>query len=266
MNAQRPIVAVVGAGGSIGGAVAAMMSPRHRLALLGLDTDALAAVARDLPDDTLVLPVDASSTAQMERAFATIAERGELAALAVAVGTTTGGSLHEIDAHEWEAVITSNLTTVFQSLRVGIRHMMRGGGGSICVIGSVHADTPQPGFPAYAAAKAGVAALVAQAAAEYGQHGIRVNLVTPGWTLAPHTVGRLEAGDERRLLDSTPLRALVEPVDIAESVVWLLSDAARRITGADMVVDGGARLLSGGAVLRSASRSRLGLSGSTGDV
>lgn len=259
MDQARPIVAIVGAGGAIGGAIADRLADRYRLALLGRDPDRLGLQAGRHPADTLVLPVDAASGAAVDEAFARIDDEGGVAALVIAVGTTSGGSLHELTGAEWREVVESNLTTVFETLRAGVCSMLEHGGGSIVVIGSVHAADPQPGFPAYAAAKAGVAALAKQAAAEYGHRGIRINVVTPGWTRAPHTSGRLDEVDEGLLLDSTPLRELVEPTDIAEAVAWLLGDQSRRISGADLVVDGGSHLFGASTVLRSQYRRRIGL-------
>lgn len=258
VGAERPIAAVVGASGAIGGTIAARLAGDHRVALLGRDPDRLLENAALCGDDALVLPVDAANAAEVDAAFAQLDRAGGVSVLVIAVGTTAGGSLHEVDDAGWSSVIDSNLTTVYQSLRAGIRAMLARGG-AVCVIGSVHAAAPQPGFPAYAAAKAGVAALARQAAAEYGHRGIRVNLVTPGWTRAPHTSERLAESDSRHLLDATPLRDLVEPVDVAEAVAWLVSDAAKRISGADIIVDGGASLLGGATTLRSVYREPLGL-------
>ncbi|MFE5309590.1 SDR family NAD(P)-dependent oxidoreductase [Isoptericola sp. NPDC056605] len=261
MSTVQGVTAVVGAGGAIGAAIAARLAGEGTVALLDRDAARLADVAASLPERPLVLPVDARDGGAVDAAFAEISRAGGLARLAVAVGTTSGGSIHELDEASWDTILGSNLTTVFHSLRAGVG-TLRHTGGPVCVIGSVHAADPQPGYPAYAAAKAAVAALVRQVAAEYGHVGVRANLVTPGWTRAPHTVGRLEPQDEAALLDTTPLRELVEPSDLAEAVAWLMSGAASRVTGAEIVVDGGASLLGGATVLRQGYRQRLGLDAS----
>lgn len=252
----RPIAVVVGAGGQIGAAIVAELAAAHRLALIDIDADRLAAVGADLPD-ALVFAIDAAATAEMDAAFAAISSAGTVAAAAIAVGTTTGGSLHELDDERWQQTLDSNLGSVFRALRASVRVLS--GGGAICVVGSVHAAAPQPGYPAYAVAKAGVHVLARQVAAEYGHRGIRVNIVTPGWTRTAHTESRLSPQDAMALDESTPLQGLVEPRDVASAVAYLLSPGARHITGADVVVDAGAALLGGATVLRAGYRASLGL-------
>lgn len=253
---DRPIAVVVGAAGQIGAAIAEELAATHRLALIDRDADRLADIARG-ERDALRYAIDAASTAEMDAAFASLTAAGTIRTVAIAVGTTTGGSLHDLDDTRWQATLDSNLSTVFRALRASVVALRDGGG--ICVIGSVHAGAPQPGYPAYAAAKAGVHALARQVAAEYGHRGIRVNLVTPGWTRTAHTEGRLTARDATALSEATPLDALVEPADIAATVGFLLSPAARHITGAEVVVDAGSSLLGAATVLRDGYRASLGL-------
>ncbi|MFS0912225.1 SDR family NAD(P)-dependent oxidoreductase [Microbacterium sp. 179-I 3D2 NHS] len=257
---SRTVAVVVGGGGEIGRAIAASLAGRHRIVLLDRDADRLRSASEALPADTLIGEVDAAAEGAVEAALRDIAADEPIAVFAIAVGTTEGGSLAALDRGAWSRVVDSNLSSVFQSLRAAITAFEeQQSGGAVCVVGSVHADAPVPGYPAYAAAKAGVAALTRQTAAEYGHRGIRVNSVTPGWTRTRHTTGRIADGDLDALLDATPLRELAEPQDIAAAVAFLLGDEARRITGADIVVDGGASLLGAAAVLRSGSRSLLGL-------
>ena len=256
-NQNRSIAVVVGAGGQIGGAIADILSEDYRLALIDRDS-ALLSKAIEAHESALAFCVDAASSGEMDRAFAAAGESGTIEVVAIAVGTTIGGSLHELDEDCWAQTVDSCMTSVFQALRVAVR-LLRGRGGAICVVGSVHADRPQPGFPAYAAAKAGARALAMQAAVEYGHEGVRVNMVTPGWTRTNHTMGRLTQDDVVALAEATPLPELVEPSDVASAVAYLLSPAAHRITGAEIVVDAGSSLLGAQTVLREGYRDALGM-------
>jgi NAD(P)-dependent dehydrogenase (short-subunit alcohol dehydrogenase family) len=259
-SAPRTLAVVVGGGGEIGRAIAAQLALRHRIALVDRDGARLRDAAESLPADTLIIETDAAAEGAVAAAVHALDVAEPVAVFAIAVGTTEGGSLDAVDAASWARVVDSNLTAVFESLRAAVTAFRRQGtDGAICVIGSVHAAAPLPGYPAYAAAKAGVVALARQTATEYGHLGIRVNVVTPGWTRTAHTAGRLGDADEAALLDATPLRELVEPDDIAAATAFLLGDGARRITGADIVVDAGASLLGGATVLRAGSRQLLGL-------
>lgn len=255
MPAERKIAIVVGAG-QIGEAIAVALSGDYQVALIDIDPQRLDAVRKVVGADTLIRQADASVAVQVDAAFASIAAEGVVEAVAVSVGTTMGGSIEGLGVAEWTSCIDSCLTSVFLALRASIVSFGEDGG-AICVIGSVHASRPQPGFPAYAAAKAGVSALTRQVAAEYGHRGIRANLITPGWTETNHTLGR-DSGSEA-LIDSTPLRTLNRPFDIANSVKFLLSAAAGQITGADLVVDGGAHLFGAETVLRDQYRGLIGL-------
>lgn len=258
MPAAR-IALVAGAGGSLGRAIAVRLAARVPVALTDLDADALEQTRRvvqaDGGDVVGLHPGDLSDADTCAGVFDALPEPPT--ELAVAVGTTSGASLHEVTDQQWSATLGSCLTTVFQLLRVATTRMAPGG--AVCVLGSVHADQTVPGFPAYAAAKAGVAALVRQASAEYGPRGLRFNLVTPGWTETPHTLGRTTPDDGRWLLEATALRRRTQAEDVAAAVDFLLGPDARAITGADLVVDAGAATLPAASLLRTDHRARLGL-------
>ena len=261
LQGAMPLVIIAGAAGSIGRQIALQLSDHYTLGLLDQDADGIAEV-RDAIEHkgghAHAFAIDITDSARVAEAFTSLTADNPLHSVVIAVGTTSGGSIESLSDAEWDSCMESCLTTVFRLIRETVREF-GDRGGTLCVLGSVQAAHPVPGFPAYGAAKAAVASLVRQVACEYGHQGIRANLVTPGWTETPHTLSRLERGGIDQLIDATPLRQLVQPEDIAATVDFLLSPAARKITGTDIVVDGGAQLLTASSALRAPFRSALGL-------
>jgi NAD(P)-dependent dehydrogenase (short-subunit alcohol dehydrogenase family) len=151
--------------------------------------------------------------------------------------------LHEWDPEEWNRLLTVNLTGVYLGFRAAIPHILTSGGGSVVSTSSISGTRPAAGEAPYAAAKAGVAAITASAALEYGP-SIRVNSVSPGMILTALTEPLLQflPHERERFERTTPMGRIGEPEDIADVVVFLCSDLARFITGQNIVVDGGMTL------------------------
>ncbi len=103
--------------------------------------------------------------------------------------------------------------------------------------GSSTASRPIDGFAAYVASKAGVAGLSKALALEFAQFGIRVNLIIPGTTETPLT--RSIPGHLARVAEAMPLRAVVQPEELARGAAFLLSDQAPRMTGGELRIDAG---------------------------
>jgi len=158
-------------------------------------------------------------------------------------GVGNQSPLHEWAPEEWDRMLAVNLTGVYLGFRAAVPHIRASGGGSIVSTASISGTRPAAGEAPYAAAKAGVAAITASAALEYGP-GIRVNAVSPGMVLTALTEPLLQflPHERARFERTTPLGRIGEPDDIAGVVVFLCSDLARFITGQNIVVDGGMTL------------------------
>jgi NAD(P)-dependent dehydrogenase (short-subunit alcohol dehydrogenase family) len=151
--------------------------------------------------------------------------------------------LHEWTPEEWNRLLAVNLTGVYLGFRAAVPHIRASGGGSIVSTASISGTRPAAGEAPYSAAKAGVAAITASAALEYGPQ-IRVNSVSPGMILTALTEPLVQfLPHERERFDRvTPLGRIGQPDDVADVVVFLCSHLARFITGQNIVVDGGMTL------------------------
>jgi NAD(P)-dependent dehydrogenase (short-subunit alcohol dehydrogenase family) len=157
---------------------------------------------------------------------------------------TTGPSASTADysLDDWNRVLALNLTGVFLGLKHEIPPMLAQGGGAIVNTSSGAGLVGFAGLPAYVASKHGVVGLTRAAALEYVKDGIRINAVCPGSTRTPMLEGFM-GGDpaiERAMAQSAPIGRLARPDEIAQAMVWLLSDAASFVVGHALAVDGGA--------------------------
>jgi len=154
------------------------------------------------------------------------------------------GSITEVSIETWHETIATNLNAVFYLCRAGIPAMSERGGGTIVVNGSIAAVRAFPNHPAYCASKGALVPLVKQIALDYGPR-IRCNLMCPGpvdtpllWDSArafPDPASAVEAAGQ-----STALRRLGLPTDIASLALFLASSDSSWITGASFTIDGGA--------------------------
>ena len=145
----------------------------------------------------------------------------------------------EYEPFEFARVVDINLTGTMR-MSVACRAALVKARGAIVNIASMHAIFGAPLSPAYAASKAGVVQLTKSLAVAWAADGIRVNAIAPGWIETPMTVpARSDAGRNQAILERTPLGRWGTPDDIVGPALFLAGDAARFITGAVLVVDGG---------------------------
>jgi len=140
---------------------------------------------------------------------------------------------------QWDQTIDIDLKSVFLCTQAAARKLVETGkAGAIVNIGSIDATNPLYAHSHYSAAKAGVIAFTRAAAQELGKYNIRVNSVSPGLINRP---GLAEAWPDgyNRFMARTPIGRVGEPEDIADACIYLASDAARWVTGTNLIVDGG---------------------------
>ncbi len=139
---------------------------------------------------------------------------------------------------DWQAIIDTNLTSVFRTSKAVLRGMMKARKGRIVNIASVVGVTGNPGQANYAAAKAGIIAFSKSMAKEIGSRGITVNVVAPGFIDTDMTKALPEA-QRNALLGQIALGQLGQPADIANAVAFLVGPGAGYITGETLHVNGG---------------------------
>jgi NAD(P)-dependent dehydrogenase (short-subunit alcohol dehydrogenase family) len=145
---------------------------------------------------------------------------------------------------DWQAVLDINLTGVWRGMRAAIPVMLGQGGGSIVNLSSVQSLVGFVGWAGYAASKGGINGLTQQAAVEYASRGIRVNAIVPGTILTEMNERIMEdSGDPQAQMDAWvamhPMRRVGTPAEVADAVVFLISDASSFVTGTLLRVDGG---------------------------
>ncbi|HEX4243993.1 MAG TPA: glucose 1-dehydrogenase [Acidimicrobiales bacterium] len=166
-----------------------------------------------------------------------VQERGRLDAAWNNAGINApSGPFHQLELGEWQHMLNVNLTSVFLCMKHELTQMLGQGGGAIVNTSSGAGLVPAPGLPHYTAAKHGVLGITKVAAQEYNGKGIRVNAVCPGMVDTPMLNSWNGLSEMAKYL---PGGKLGEPSQVAESAVWLCSDAADWVSGLSMVVDGG---------------------------
>jgi 2,3-dihydro-2,3-dihydroxybenzoate dehydrogenase len=253
---EHKVALVTGAAGGIGAAVARALGERGAtVAAVDQERTRLAETVEKLTADGLnvvAFPADVTRHADVESTVAAVEEQlGPLDFLVNAAGVLRLGEARSLTDEDWTATFAVNTTGVFLMSRAVVNRMVPRASGALVTIASNAAGTPRTEMAAYAASKAAATMFTKCLGLEVAKYGIRCNLVAPGSTDTPmlSSMWHDETGPRHTIEGSLdayrvgiPLGKLARPSDVADAVVFLLSDQAGHITMHDLTVDGGAAL------------------------
>ncbi|MFH1097263.1 MAG: 3-oxoacyl-[acyl-carrier-protein] reductase [Candidatus Desantisbacteria bacterium] len=189
--------------------------------------------------DALPIEVDVSKIESVQAMIKKILDkRGKIDILVNNAGITKDGLLMRMKDEDWQRVIDINLTGTFNCTREVVKVMLKQRSGRIVNIASIIGLVGNVGQANYAASKAGIIGLTKSVAREIASRGITVNAIAPGFIETDMTKV-LAVEIREKLLGNIPLGRLGTPQDVANTVAFLVSDAASYITGQVIVVDGG---------------------------
>jgi NAD(P)-dependent dehydrogenase (short-subunit alcohol dehydrogenase family) len=235
---------VTGAGGGIGRAIClAFAAAGAKVACLDIDLAAAKKTAAACSADALAMRCDVSSEAETQAVSDAVSSRlGAIHILVNAAATDDpNGSILDISAEQWSRVFAVNVTGAFLMSRAVLPMMIAAKGGSIIHIGSQLGRVAAPARAAYCASKGAIIQLAKAMAVDHAAQNIRVNSFSPGAVETRRLVLRYGDMETARRLAGPKhlLNRLGQPQEIAHAALFLASDDASFVTGADMVVDGG---------------------------
>lgn len=236
------VVYVTGAASGLGRAAAeAFVAQGARVVLMDRDAEGGERAASEIAGDTGFVRCDVSSVEDVRAAFAAAAEKfGEPDGLINNAGVREINDILSIEPADWDRVIDIDLNGVFYCAQAAARSMARRSGGAIVNISSCAGLAAVPRRPAYSAAKAGVIGLTKSMATDLGHLGIRTNVICPSIIRTPLTNSYFDDdGFADGMARLVPLGRAGEPQDVADVLVFLVSDMSSYVNGAVISVDGG---------------------------
>jgi NAD(P)-dependent dehydrogenase (short-subunit alcohol dehydrogenase family) len=216
-----------------------------RVVFCGREAQVGEEVAAQLGPTATFLPCDVREEGDVARLLdACRATYGPPTVLVNNAGINANYDATTMTGEEWDAFFAIDLKASWLLAKHVLPHMVSAGGGSIVNVSSIHGLVTLEGFFPYAAAKSGLIGLTRSLALDYGQHGIRVNVVCPGFTrtrLVQESIDRNPdpTAAERAMVAGVALGRIGEPSEVADAVRFLASSESSYITGASLVIDGG---------------------------
>jgi NAD(P)-dependent dehydrogenase (short-subunit alcohol dehydrogenase family) len=245
---MAPAVLVTGAASGIGRATAQALAAAGRdLILWDIQAEALRDLAAQLPVVTSVAAFDVTDVVARHSALTEAREAHDsIVGFVHAAGVSGAEPISAYTAESWARTIDINLTTAAAMTHELADDLAAAGEGAIVYISSVEGWFGHEWLPAYCTSKSGLLGLARAAGMELAKRGVRVNCVCPGAIETPMLQPLLDFDEFRdRTISRTPLGRLGQPEDIADVIVFLLSQQARFVTGTSLIVDGGLTSIGG---------------------
>lgn len=253
MRLEGRTALVTGGGSGIGAAITGrFVAEGARVVITGRRPDRLEQTAAEFPAGSVkACPGDVSVYDDCKRMVATTVDfGGKIDILVNNAASDVYGFIAELDPKDWQHVLDVNLTGPFMLIRESLPHMIEHGGGSIINIASIGGIRCMPGSPAYGVSKAALIHLTKAVALDYGPHKVRCNVVCPGATrteMFEATLAKI-ADAQGTTVDAllehfsspVPLRRVSTPDEMAGTCAFLAGEDSSFMTGAVLVVDGGA--------------------------
>lgn len=243
MNKKEQVAIVTGGASGLGLAITEIFVTNNiRTIIVGRNERNLADVAARLGDLCSYKVFDLSNLKDIPQLITGIKQEfGTIDILVNNAGINLKKPFTEISDDEFERIIKTNLTSVFAISRETAKVMLDNKSGCIVNISSMAAQYGLPYVAAYTAAKTGIEGITRAMAVELSPEGIRVNCIAPGFIKTNMSAKALDSDPARKqkVLSRTPAGKLGEPDDVAAAVLYIVSDAAKYITGVVLPVDGG---------------------------
>ena len=249
MRFSDRVVIVTGATSGVGAATARLFAKEGaKVVVVGrrpVDGERVVAQIKEAGGEALFVATDITKKADVESMVARCMEAyGRIDVLFNNAGMAIVKPFQEYSEEEWDVQIDTHMKGTFLCSSLAIPVMTAQGGGVIINMGSTWSYTAYPGWAIYCAAKGGILMLTRAMAVDLAPHNIRVNCVCPGAIRTELTDMAIEESDdpvgyETFIADNHPMQSIGEPEDVGKTVMFLASDDASWVTGADWAVDGG---------------------------
>jgi NAD(P)-dependent dehydrogenase (short-subunit alcohol dehydrogenase family) len=242
---QGKVAALMGGGGYLISEMAAAFAKAGvKVALLDIKLDEVEKVATKISSeggDSIALRTDITQSSGIEDALGEVLKRySDVDILVNGAGVNAPTPFLEITVEEWNKILEVQLTGTMLACQVSGAYMVKHGKGSIVNISSASAGPPLSKAFAYSVAKVGVQNLTQNLAREWATSGVRVNALRPGFFPTEWSKKNFLTTDRvQAILNHTPMRRFGEPRELVGATLWLCSDAASFVTGAEITVDGG---------------------------